>query len=77
MVCILDSRDTPHTQSAVLGTGGFPSSCQTKSRLMYIFQYSLATFTFIFLGEEGDFISTCKSVGGPELVAMPVYVLLS
>jgi hypothetical protein len=28
-------------------------------------------------GEEEDFISTCKSVGGPELVAMPVYVLLS
>jgi len=37
-------------------TGGFPTSCQTKSELMRIFQYSLATFTFIFLGEEGDFL---------------------
>jgi hypothetical protein len=69
----------PNTQCAVLETDGFPSSCQTKYGLMCIFQYSIATFTFIFLGEEGDFISTCKSVGGPELVAvpMPVYVLLS
>jgi len=77
MVCILDSTVMPNTQNAVLENGGFPSSCRTKSGLMCIFQYSLATFTFIFLGEEGDFISTCKSVGGPELVAMPVYVLLS
>jgi len=55
MVCILDSTVTPNTQGAVLETGGFPSSCQTKSGLMCIFQYSIATFTFIFLGEEGDF----------------------
>jgi hypothetical protein len=77
MVCILDSTVMPDTQNAVLKTGGFPSQWETKSELMYVFQYSLATFTFIFWGEGGDFISTCKSVGGPELVAMPVYVLLS
>lgn len=55
MVCILDSTVTPNTQAAVLETGGFPSSCQRKSGLMYIFQYSLATFTFIFLGEREIF----------------------
>jgi len=53
MVCILDSTVTPNTQSAVLETGGFPSLCQTKSKLMCIFQYSLATFTFIFFWGGG------------------------
>jgi hypothetical protein len=76
MVRILDSTVTPNTQSAVLETGRFPGSFQTKSGLICIFQYSVATFTYIFLGEGGDFISTCKCVGGPELVAMPIYVLL-
>jgi len=55
MVCILDRTVTPNTQGAVLETGGFPNSCQAKSELMCIFQYSLATFTSIFLGEKGDF----------------------
>jgi hypothetical protein len=35
MVCILDSTVMPNTQSAVLETGGFPSSCQTKSGLTF------------------------------------------
>jgi len=55
MVCILDSTVTPNTQGVVLETGGFPSSCQTKSEFMCIFQYSLATFTFIFGGRGGRF----------------------